>query len=359
MVSKLQTWLEGINLEILLDIGIAAAIFIIFIIFRKIFSTYLFKLIVKLTKKAPTEVLTNIMLAFEGPIRALFVIIGIYLAFLYLSLSSISSVLLIRVLRSVLVILVAWGLYNLSSTSSSFFERLARKLNIEVDKIILPFLSKLLRFIIIVMAISIIASEWEYNVGGFVAGLGLGGLAFALAAQESLKNFFGGVVIITEKPFSIGDWIKTPSVEGVVEDITFRSTKIRTFAQALVTVPNSTLANEPITNWTKMGKRQITFNLRIAYDTPRHKIKACVKRIDKMLRNHEGIDQDFILVRFDEFKTDCLEIFLYFFTKTTSWEEYLRVREDVNLKIMEILEIEGVSIAFPSQNIYLEKKTTE
>lgn len=164
--------------------------------------------------------------------------------------------------------------------------------------------------------------------------------------------------------FSINDWIKTPSVEGVVEGITFRSTKIRTFAQALVTIPNSTLANEPITNWTKMGKRQITFSLGLTYSTPREKIQVCVERIDCMLRNHEALDQDFILVHFSEFNESSLDIFLYFFTKTTAWAEYLRIKEDINLKIMEILEqenvsIANVSIAFPSRSLYLENADTE
>ncbi|NLO96613.1 MAG: mechanosensitive ion channel family protein [Peptococcaceae bacterium] len=356
MLNNVTAWLKSLNPEFIFDMAIAAAIIILFVFFRKFFFKYLSKAILKLTRKAPTDTLSNIFLAFEGPISTSFVILGVYLAFRYLPTDIISTVLLVKILRSILVILIAWGLYNLSSTSSSFFERLAYKVNIEVDKILLPFVSKLLRFVIIVMAISIIASEWHYNVSGFVAGLGLGGLAFALAAQDSLKNFFGGVVIVTEKPFTINDWIKTPSVEGIVEDITFRSTKIRTFAQALVTVPNSTLANEPITNWSKMGKRQITFTLKIAHNTPQNKIKTCVEQIDKLLRNHDGIDQDFILVRFNEIKTSSLEIFLYFFTKTTSWAEYLQVKEDINLKIMKILEKEEISLMFPSQNIFLEKK---
>src|SRR5699024_1747974 len=105
------------------------------------------------------------------------------------------------------------------------------------------------------IGISIIAQEFNYNIGGVVAGLGLGGLAFALAAQDALANLFGGFVIITERPFSIEDWIQTPSVEGVVEDITFRSTKIRTFDQALVTVSNSTFDEEGITNCSRKSKR--------------------------------------------------------------------------------------------------------
>ena len=233
---------------------------------------------------------------------------------------------------------------------------MAGLINLKIDKILLPFLSKVIRFIIIVLALSVILQEWDYDINGFIAGLGLGGLAFALAAQQTLANLFGGIVIITDKPFSIGDWILTPSVEGTVQDINFRSTKVRTFAQAVVTIPNATLANEPITNWTRMGKRRITFNLGVTYSTPKEKLEICVQEIKNMLQKHPGIHPETIFVNFDSFGASSLDIFLYFFTKTTNWGEFLQIKEDVNLKIMSILEKEGVSIAIPSTSIYFKNE---
>ncbi|KUO60453.1 MAG: mechanosensitive ion channel protein [Gracilibacter sp. BRH_c7a] len=348
-IEWLKDWVNSI--EIWQDIGIALGIFFVFLVFRKIFTNYVYKIILRLTKKIPLDIFTNIFLAYEKPLRFLFVVIGIFVALLYLPLH---DYYIVKSFRTIVIILIGWGLYNLASIRSNIFSTMTERLNIEVDEILLPFVSKLIRFSIVIVTISIIAGEWEYNVGGFLAGLGLGGLAFALAAKDSLSNFFGGIVIITEKPFSIGDWIKTPSVEGVVEDISFRSTRVRTFAQALVTVPNATLANEAIINWTKMGKRQISFNLGVMYSTPKEKIKTCVERIDRMLREHEEIDQELIMVRFNEFNDSSLDLFLYFFTKTTSWVEYLQVKEDINLKIMDILEQENVSVAFPSRTIYME-----
>ncbi|WP_307323114.1 mechanosensitive ion channel family protein [Evansella vedderi] len=343
------------------DLGIAVGIVIIFHVFRKIFTTYIFRLVLRFSRKAPTDIVSNVLLAFENPLRLFFTMIGFYVAIVYLPMpEQVDDFMNELVLRSFIIVLVAWGLFNLSGTTSSVFVKIGRRLNVEVDDILLPFVSKLLRFAIIAMALSIIADVWGYNVSGFVAGLGLGGLAFALAAQDSISNFFGGVVIITEKPFSIGDWIATPSVEGTVEDITFRSTKIRTFSQALVTVPNSTLANEPIKNWTQMGKRQITFNLGVMYSTPKDKLERCARRIDEMLRNHEEVHQELIMVRFDKFNNSSLDIFIYFFTETTQWVKFLEVKEDINFRIMTILEEEGVSVAFPSRSIYMEKgQTTE
>ncbi|MBB5172258.1 mechanosensitive ion channel family protein [Texcoconibacillus texcoconensis] len=337
----------------LYQLGIASLIFFIFLLLRKVFTTYIYKIVLKLSKKAPSDVFRQVLVSFERPLRAFFIVIGIFAALNYLPLPEVVDAGMIKLLRTVVIILIGVGLYELSSSSSQLFVRVGERFNIEVDQILLPFLSKLVRFALIAFIISIIASEWGYDVSGFVAGLGLGGLAFALAAQDSISNFFGGVIIITEKPFTLGDWIEAPSVEGIVEDITFRSTKVRTFAEGLVTVPNSTLANESITNWTKMGKRNITFDLGVTYDTPKEKLEGCVEKIKELLKTHEAIDQELIIVRFNHFHESSLNIFLYFFTKTTAWEEHLQVREEINLKILKILEDEGVSVAFPSRSIYL------
>lgn len=352
-------WFGKMNTFPWVDLGIACAIFILFLVFRKIFTTYVFKLIIWVSRKTPTEFFTNVFLAFEKPIRAFFVIIGTYLALLYLPFTLAATEIVEQIYQSLFFFLIGWGFYNFASENSSIFVGIAKKFELDKDSMLVPFLSKVLKFVVIALTFAVILDVWEYNIGGFIAGLGLGGLAFALAAQDTVANFFGGVVIITEKPFSKGDWISTPSVEGTVQDITFRSTKIRTFADSIVTVPNSKLANEPITNWTQMRKRRVTFNLGIVYSTPRVKVKKIAERIDTLLRKHEEVDQDMIMVRFNEFNQSSLDIFIYFFTKTTQWVKYLEVKEDINLKIMDILEEEGVSVAFPSRSLYFEKDSNK
>jgi MscS family membrane protein len=337
---------------VLKDTSISLLIFFAFILLRKIFTKYVFHIILRLSKKTPNDFFSHLLLSFEKPFRWLFIILGIYVATDYFPFLDQSNPLFLKLVRSSIIFIITWGLYNLSSASSILFLAIKERFNIEIDKILIPFLSNSLRFIIIAISFSIIAQEFDYDVNGFVAGLGLGGLAFALAAKDTIGNLFGGVVIITEKPFSIGDWIFTPSVEGTVEDINFRSTKIRTFAQAIVTVPNSILANEPITNWSKMGKRQITFNLGVTYETSKEQLEKVVKRIEYTLRTHTEIHQDTIFVTFDRYNDSSLDIFLYFFTKTTVWGDYLKVKEEINFKIMEIIGSEGVSIAFPSRTLY-------
>jgi len=332
---------------------VAAFIFLLFLWLRKIFAGYIYNIILKITQRTATPLDDQILKALEKPLQNFFIVFGIYLALSVLPLSQAQDILVLKVFRSSIVILIAWALYILVSSESIIFDQFRAKL--DANNILIPFLSKTVRFFVLAMAFMIIAVEWDYDVNGLIAGLGLGGLAFALAAKDALSNIFGGMVIIIDKPFTIGDWISTPSVEGTVEDITFRSTKVRTFAQALVTVPNSTLANEPITNWSRMGKRRITFHLGVTYSTSPHKLEKCIQAIRAMLEEHPGIHKETIFVFFEKFGDSSLDIFFYFFTNTTNWKEYLSIREDVNFKIMKILEQEGVSVAFPSRSIYIEK----
>jgi len=351
-MSMFNTFIEQTEGQIALSIGI----FLLFLLFRKLFTKYIFQFFLKISRKTPTDFFTNVMVSFEKPVSWLFVVVGLYISLTYFPYFDTSHPFVIKLLKVTIVALFTWGLYNLTSTTSSLFAKINEKTNFQIDKILIPFLSKAIRFIIIAISITIIAQEFGYNVTGFVAGLGLGGLAFAFAAKDAIANIFGGFIIITEKPFTIGEWIATPSVEGTVEDITFRSTKVRTFAQALVTVPNSTLANETITNWSKMGKRRIQFHLGVSYETPPNKLKNAIGRIEELLKNHEGVHPETIFVKLDQFSESSLTIFLYFFTKTTIWEEFLNIKQDINFKILDILEQEGVAIAFPSRTLYVSNK---
>lgn len=344
--------LKYISVENLISIGISVGILLFIFLFRKIFTTAMYKIFSSINKKSRTELSMKIFSAFEKPVHWMFLVIGIYIATKYFPFIKQDSVLFLHLIRSSIIIIISWGLYDLSSSTSMIFANINKHSKFKVDEILIPFLSKAIRFIIIAISISVIALEFNYDVSGFVAGLGIGGLAFALAAKDALANLFGGIVIISEKPFTIDDWIESASVEGIVEDITFRSTKIRTFSQGLVTVPNATLSNEAITNWSAMGKREVNFELRLTFKTPVEKIKAVIDKMEDYLRHHPEIHQETIFVKFDEYKENGLDVFFYFFTKATGWEEHLDVKQKINFEIMRRLESEDVSIAIPSARLY-------
>ena len=338
------------------NISLSVLILLLFLLFRKIFAKYLFSMMMKLAKKTPVDFLASVFEAFKKPLEWFFIVIGVYLAAQYFPYFNHANPLFLDIVRASIIVLITWALFNLAGESSVFFRRLDDRFNIHIDDILIPFFSRALRFVILAISFSIIAQEFGYNISGFVAGLGLGGLAFSLAAQDALANLFGGIVIITEKPFTIGDWIMTPSVEGTVEDITFRSTKVRTFADALVVVPNATLAKEPITNWSKMGKRQITFRMYVENAVRTDKLRKAIERIETYIKRHDGIHPETIFVKLNDFHENGLEVYVYFFTKTTNWGEYLNIREEINFKILEILQEENVELAtLTPRKLYVEQ----
>lgn len=333
----------------------ATLIILMSIALRKIMVKYVIGFLNKLASKTKTSLDDQIINAIKVPARFITVVLGIYLALRILQLDGETGDFLSHTVRSAIAFSIFWAAYRASSTISIFLTKLTEKTGTEIDNILIHFLQNSLKVLIIVIGIIVIIQEWNYDVAGLLASLGLGGLAFALAAKDTASNLFGGITIMLDKPFAIGDWIKTPNVEGIVEEIGFRSTRVRTFAQALVTIPNTLVTNDPVINWSKRGKRRISFRLGVTYDTTTEQMKECVKQIRYMLENHPKVSSDTIFVYFENFGESALNIFIYLFAETVIWQEFLEIQEDINLKIMGIIEKLGLSIAFPSQSLYIEQ----
>jgi MscS family membrane protein len=357
-IETVQLLENRINENTFKYIAISAGVFFLFLLLRKIFTKYILGFLLKLSGKSKTEIGTKIVEAFQQPVRDFFIVLGIYFAILFLGrafrFNLIREPFLNHIFKSANIILASWGFYNLTTEHSLLYEELSDKFNFKLDKIVFPFLSKIIRFTIIALSVSLVLDEWGHNINGFIAGLGIGGLAFAFAAKDTLANIFGGLVIILDKPFSIGDYIKTANVEGVVEDINFRSTKIRDVDKGLVTEPNSTIANSTITNWTKRHTRRIAFTIGVTYDTSKEQLQRCIANIKNMLLEDKNILNEGILVNFDKFGPSSLDIAIYCFTNTAEFPKFLKIKENINFKIMDILEKEGVSMAFPSTSLYFE-----
>ncbi len=249
---------------------------------------------------------------------------------------------------------IAWVMFNLVTLLDTYLERWVSHTESTLDDHMLPFLRKSLRAFIVFMAFLMVIQNLGYSISGLLASLGIGGLAVALAAKDTLSNIFGSLMIILDRPFHIGDWIKAGDMEGTVEEVGFRSTKIRTFAKTLITVPNNKIADMPLDNFSRMPKRRIKLSIGVSYETSPTQMRAAVEQIRSMLKNHPAIDQEFMLVHFTDFNESSLDILVYCFTTTTVWGKYLEAREDVSLTIMDILEQLGMSIAFPSRSVYLQ-----
>ena len=322
--------------------------------FFQFFRVGLRQLVYKLVKKTKTTFDDDILDAIKKPIDILFIIVGANFAKSILNFDNEISIILDQILRSGFIIVIFWAILQTLTHLAKNIQKITNKFGDKISPDVANFIMKSIRFFILIIAFIAVLQEWGYNVSGFLASLGLVGMAFALAAKDTAANLFGSLVIFTDKPFKVGDWIKTPQVEGTIENIGIRSTKVRTFAQALVTVPNATLANSAILNWSKMGKRRIKMNVGLTYDTKSETIENIVKDIQNMLIKHQDIHQETMHVYFSAFDASSLNIFCYYFTKTTNWAEFMKVREDTYFKIMKIVEQNGSSFAFPTQTLHIE-----
>lgn len=337
----------------------AGLIVAVFFLLRKFVVNRLFDFLSKKLKSRlangtasiRTEIAHNVFDAVAKSLHKIFFIIGLIIAVMVAQLNARLEVPIIHLLESLILLYLGIGIYYALKAVQRNEQHLYELFNKKFDKILIEFTLQIILVLVLAITGLMIMQVWGFNVSTFIAGLGLGGLAVALAAKDLVANIFAGFVIITDKPYSIGDWIDTPSCEGTVEDITFRSTKIRTFANALVTVPNATLIAGAVTNWTKMQKRRVNFTLSVDYKTPISKLECICRNIETMLRDHPEIHQDIIFVRFNEIADSSLKIFVYYFTKTTVWGEYLRVREDTLMQMLDIIRDEGVTIAIPIRSI--------
>lgn len=246
-----------------------------------------------------------------------------------------------------------WLSYRLIDVLTDFMIAQADKTESKLDDQLVPLVSKTLKVFVSLIGGIFILQNLEVNVGSLLAGLGLGGLAFALAAKDTVANFFGSVMIFIDKPFQIGDWVVIGSTEGVVEEVGFRTSRVRTFYNSLVTVPNAMITSTMIDNYGARKYRRYVANLGLCYDTPPDKVEAFCEGVRAILVGMPGMRKDFYLVEFKEFADSSLIIMLYCFMETGTWNEELRVRTNLNLEIMRLAEKLGVSFAYPTQTLHV------
>ena len=194
------------------------------------------------------------------------------------------------------------------------------------------------------------------KISALVASLGIGGAALAFASKDTIANLFGSISIVADRPFVLGDWVKVGDVEGIVDNVGVRSTRIRTFQKTLVTIPNSVLANESVDNYSKMPTRKVVMTVGLTYSTTADQIEAIIADFKDLLNKNSGVENGSELVNFVKFNDSSLDIQLIYYTYNTDLAGYLDTMQSVNLSIMRAVEARGLSFAFPSSSIYIEKQ---
>lgn len=350
-INEIIEWFKNINTNTIINILIALLIFLLFKLFSEFISYSIVKLF-KLKEKNKSKIKQSI---FYKCLNIFFPILGAYLGLLFLNLPKDIVSTVSKAFKIIAIILLSTVTAKAVTKESGIFKYFYNKQSLGKDDTFINFVVKTIRGIIYVVATFIIVSELGYNLNGLLAGIGLSGVVVALAAQDTAKNIFGGIVILWDKPFRIGDWIETTNFEGTVEDITFRSTRVRTFENSIVTIPNSTISNDSLINWSKMKKRRYKQNFEIELSTSLKKLCDVENKIISMLEHHPRVLNDSLIVKFDKVTNNGYNILIQVFTDALSYPDYLNVTENINYKIISILKKEGVQLAYPSKAIYLKK----
>ena len=327
------------------------------LIFKRILVGYIEKKIETFVKKTEAEWDDLLFEAITKPVNAFIMIGAVHVAafILVFNLENFPTNFIGKSYTVLLGLILVWGVYRLVDVVAHYLDELVSSKDEELKGQFVPLIKKALRiFVVVVGALTVLATI-GVNITGLAALLSVGALAISMGAKDSVANLVGTVNILSDRPYKVGDWITVGSdIDGDVEEIGFRSTKIRMFDKTLMTVPNGTLATETIKNWSRMPMRRIKMTIGITYDATPDQIREALKRIETLLKEDEGVDQEYMLVQFTDFGPSSLDVFLYYFSKSTVWKEYLDTRERVNLKIMECLEEMGLELAFPTQTMHLK-----
>jgi MscS family membrane protein len=292
--------------------------------------------------KTPSQWDNVVLDILDAPVRYLVFSIGLYaiLRLLFPAATSFAD----HLERTLLVLIVFVTLFDTVGIVALDQNRLFRLTGLVVQERLIPFVRTALRIVLVAFVIVIIIQEWGYDVSGLVAGLGLGGLAFSLAAQDLLANLFGFGAIVGDSPFIVGEFIKTADVEGTVEHVGLRSTHIRRPDQAFVVMPNAKLASSPTVNWSRLAKRYINATLIVSYTTPSAKVQELLQRLRKLLLSHEAVQPDSVVVYLTNFAPNGLEILVRCYLLLPDWTAFSQEREAINLEIIQSVKQLGIGL---------------
>jgi MscS family membrane protein len=278
-----------------------------------------------------------------------------WLGLLSLGLPSQALTVLLLAVKFIAIASFVWAAYRAVDVGAAVLESYAAQTDTRYDDLLVPLLRSSAKIFIAAFGTVFLADNLDINITGLLAGLGIGGIAFALAAQDTVKNFFGSVTVLIDRPFQVGDWVVIGSTEGMVETVGFRSTRIRTFYNSLVTVPNANLISAEVDNYGARRYRRWKTHLGVAYDTPPKKVDTLCEGIRELVRRHPYTRKDYFHVYLNEYGPSSLDILIYVFWETPDWATELRERHRFALDVLRLTRHLGVEIAFPTQTLYLKR----
>ncbi|MCP4411780.1 MAG: mechanosensitive ion channel family protein [Gammaproteobacteria bacterium] len=356
-MKDFMQWFQGLEVNYVWAIQIFLVVFttlVVNYIWRRYFQNIQKKL--KNTSNLWDDALWD---AIHKPMGLLIWILGIsYAAEITNNIAGTELTLLVATVRELSVIVcLSWFLFRFIRYAENNILKPDKQGKGEVDTTTVQAIAKLLRASVIITAVLIIMQTMGYSISGLLAFGGIGGLAVGFAAKDLLSNFFGGLMIYLDRPFKVGDWIRSPDreIEGTVEYIGWRQSIIRTFDKRPLYIPNSIFATIAVENPSRMKNRRIYETIGIRYDDAL-KVDIIIKSVKTLLQNHPEIDNNAtLIVNLNKFAPSSLDFFIYTFTKTTDWVKFHQIKQQIMLQIIDIIDKQGAEIAFPTSTIHLEQ----
>ena len=355
----LDVWNNGVFGINATDIIVSLVIFLLFYLLRRLIARFILNRLSRIVSRTSNQIDDAVIEVLDGPLKFLPVVLGFFIASSYLDVSDNNQDFLDLLNRSLITIFIFWLLHQLIIPFSFVIKNFESK----ISKPLVDWTLKGLKILVIVLGAVAILELWGIRVGPVIAGLGLFGVAVALGAQDLFKNLISGIMILMEKRFTVGDVILVSGeVEGVVEQIGFRSTLVRRFDSTPVMVPNYKFAEQSVTNYTRRHHRRIRWLIGLEYRTTIDQLKKIRDEINTLIEKDDNFAKNqnaSFYVRIDSFSDSSIDMLVQTFTVTNEWAEFLKIKENLAVKIIEIVENNEAGFAFPSQSLYVEKLSDE
>ena len=353
MKTVLYKGVLGISL---FDLVIIFVSIIFALLIRSIFAKLIVLKLKKIVKKTSTKIDDSLYDALIPPLKLLPIVLVFLAVTLYFEIDSTLGLYFQKINNTLATIFVFWLIHQALIPFSNIFSKLEKILT----KALVQWIVRSVKYLIIFLGVVAVLEVWGIKIGPVIAGLGLFGVAVALGAQDLFKNLISGIMILLEKRFHLGDVISVPGhTEGTVEHIGFRSTLIRKFDSTPITIPNYIFAEAPILNYTNRSYRRIDWIIGLEYSSTLEQIKSLTESIKKYVNNSIDFtvnEEHKAFVRLDKYNDSSIDILIYCFTSTNDWEKYLEIKEKLAIEIKKNVEKLGLSFAFPSRSIYIQKE---
>ena len=355
MIDKVLDLIHSINVESLLkffDSQMAIGLFLFFTIFRGVFSRLVIRCYYMMIKKdkSPKES------SMYKPLNIFFILLGVFCMINMLPTNQYALDIMNQIFSVVAIFYITKAISTLITVDSVLGKKYFKNSkNPAVDK----FVCNILRVCLWVVFALIAATRLGFDLSvfsGLVAGLGIASAGAALAAQDMVKSILSGMAILTDKPFVIGDWIEVDKYQGTVIDITFRSTRIKSYDNSVVTIPNSTITSNYVVNWNRLTSRRFDCMLNLALDTTSDKIQKMVKEIKLVLENDPNVIEETVQVNLHEITNTSCNIKIYLYVREADYAKFLKAKQTMLCNILHLFEKENIELAYPTQNVYLKRK---